>query len=135
LDEVGSVNVTVAKQILDWMKENNIEVSWSKSQIGSFKPHFMSGDGKYFYPFAISGDAKITWNAPHQGDHSPSPFDKSDNRQEILKQLEKIEGAQVDVENVDGYNGCRIPLDQLEKEESIQKFFEVCLWIQEEMNS
>lgn len=133
LQELDPVNVVVAKQILDWMEKNNIEVSWSKSQIGSFIPKFRASDNKFFYPFAISGDGRITWNAPHQGDYAPVPFDKAEQRQEILKQLAAIECAQVDIENIDGYNGCRIPLECLVDEGNLNKFFLVCDWIKAEL--
>ena len=133
LYELNPVNEAVAKQILNWMEVNEIQVSWSKSQIGSFIPQFRTKNSKYFYPFAISGDGRITWNAPHQGNYAPSPFDDLEKRREILKQLETIECAQVDTENVDGYNGCRIPLECLANEENLNNFFSICTFIKKQL--
>jgi hypothetical protein len=133
LHDLDPVNVTVARQILDWMETNDIQVSWSKSQIGSFIPQFRASNGKYFYPFSISGDGRITWNAPHQGNYAPAPFDSPEHRREILKQLSTIECAQVDIENVDGYNGCRIPLECLSESTNMGKFLNICTNIKEKL--
>ncbi|MCF7815761.1 MAG: hypothetical protein K9M10_03525 [Candidatus Pacebacteria bacterium] len=133
LHDLDPVNVTVARQILDWMEANDIQVSWSKSQIGSFIPQFRSSNGKYFYPFAISGDGRISWNAPHQGNYAPVPFNDPEQRREILKQLHGIKCAQVDIENVDGYNGCRIPLECLANVEELGRFFSICTHIKQNL--
>lgn len=47
----------------------------------------------------------------------------------------EVNGAVIDTENVDGYSGIRLPLHVLADERERQKFFNVCLWVREEMGS
>jgi hypothetical protein len=131
LSEYGEQEVTAAHQIIDWAEKNNIKVSWSTSQRGGFVLCFYNDARKGFYPFGITGTGKIEWNTPHQENKSPSPFDKRENRVEILKRLQPIKGATVDLNNVDGYSGLRLPLRVLADNEAREIFFSVCSWIRE----
>jgi len=131
LSEYGEEEVTAAQQIIDWAEKNGIKISWSTSQRGGFIPCFYTENRKGFYPFGITGSGKIEWNAPHQENKAPSPFDKRENRIEILKRLQSIKGASVDVNNPDGYAGLRLPLRVLADEEARDIFFSVCSWIEE----
>lgn len=131
LSEFGKEEVLAAEQILNWANENNIEVDWSTSQRGGFILCFYTKNDKGFYPFSVSGDARLGWNAPHQGNKSPAPFDKLENRAEILKRLSFINGAIVDLNNIDGFNGLKLPLRVLANENARLKFFSVCSWIKE----
>lgn len=133
LAEFGEVEVVAAEKILSWASENDIAINWSTSKRGGFFLSFDSKSKKGFFPFVINGDAKVTWNAPHQGDKSPTPFDAIEMRTEILKQLQSIEGAEVDLTNVDGYNGFKLPLKALIDENTRLTFFSVCTWIKEQM--
>lgn len=136
LQEFGEEEVIAAERIIDWAGKNDIEVSWGTNQIGSFILTLYANDRKkYFCPFSVTGDAKITWNAPHQGDKSPSPFDKSENRMEILRRMKSVKGAVVDSDNVDGYNGFKLPLRSITDESARNEFFAVCLWIKERLKA
>jgi len=135
LGEFGEEEVTAAEKIIEWAGKNDIEIDWTKSQRGSFIPCFETEGKKGFYPFAVSGDAMVGWNAPHQGDYSPPPFDKLEKRSEILKRLKSIKGATVDLNNVDGYSGLKLPLRALADEDARQKFFSVCSWIKETLKT
>jgi hypothetical protein len=128
--EFGKDNVFVAKSIIDWSEKNNIEISWSKSQKGSFILGIYSED-KGFYPFSINGSGQIAWNAPHQGDFCPSPFNSIKKRGEILERIKNIKGVTVNMDKVDGYSGLDLPIHVLKDEKSRKKFFEILLWIKE----
>jgi hypothetical protein len=131
LCEYGEQEVTAAQQIIEWGEKNSIKISWSTSQRGGFIPCFYTDSRKGFYPFGITGTGKVEWNAPHQENKAPSPFHKRENRAEILKRLQHIRGASVDLDNVDGYSGLRLPLRVLAHKEAQDTFFSVCSWIKE----
>jgi hypothetical protein len=131
----GEDEVTAAEEILNWAKANNIDIEWSGSQRGGFFLCFYISNNKGFYPFAVSGDARLGWNAPHQGDKAPAPFDKLENRREILKRMSSIDGAIVDLNNVDGFNGLKLPLGILANKTARQKFFDTCVWIKETLGN
>lgn len=131
LIELGEEEVAAAREIIDWGEKNSIKISWSTSQRGGFILCFYNDSGKGLYPFGITGTGKIEWNTPHQENKGPSPFDKRENRVEILKRLQQIKGATVDLNNVDGYSGLRLPLRVIAENEARDIFFGVCSWIQE----
>ncbi len=135
LSELGEDEVAAAQQIIDWTEKNNIKVDWSSSQRGGFILCFYTDGRKGFYPFGITGTGKIEWNAPHQENKAPNPFDKRENRIEILKQLQSIKGATVDLNNPDGYAGLKLPLRVLGDKEARDIFFSVCLWIKEALRT
>ncbi|MBI1833358.1 MAG: hypothetical protein HYR90_00885 [Candidatus Andersenbacteria bacterium] len=134
LAESGEEAITAARQIIDWAEDNSVSVGWMTNQIGSFVLGFSAPGKKVFFPFSVTGDAVISWNTPHQGDYSPVPFDRREKRAEILERLRSIKGATVDVENVDGYSGFKLPLQAMVNEETRREFFAVCLWIKEMLN-
>ncbi len=120
----------------DLLKKRLLEDSWSTSQRGGFIPVLYTKDKKAFFcPFSVAGNAKIIWNAPHQGDKSPFPFDDPEKRLEILKRLQSVKGANVDLNNVNGYNGFKMPLGVIEKENSFKEFFDVFLWIKKTLET
>lgn len=136
LEDYGKDEVMAAQKIINWLEENNIKNSWSSSQRGGFIPVLYTKDKKgFFAPFSVAGNAKIIWNAPHQGDKSPAPFNDPTKRMEILKRLQSVKGAIVDLSNVNGYNGFKIPLGVLAKENSFKEFFDVFLWIKKTLES
>lgn len=135
LQEFGDEEVTTAEQIITWAKDNNIEIDWSTSQRGSFILCFETDGKKGFYPFAVTGDAMISWNAPHQGNKSPYPFDQLEKRAEILERMKVIKGVTVEADNVDGYKGLVLPLRALADAQARSEFFSVCLWIKETLAS
>jgi hypothetical protein len=135
LKEFGEEEVSATKKIIDWAENNDIEIEWSSSQRGGFILCFYPDDKKGFYPFAVTGAGTLSWNAPHQGNKSPPPFDKQQKRAEILKRLSSIKGATVDLGNVDGFNGLKLPLRVLAAEDAGRKFFSVCLWIKNELEA
>jgi hypothetical protein len=136
LEDYGQEEVNAAQKIINWLEENNIENSWSTSQRGGFIPVLYTKDKKAFFcPFSVAGNAKIIWNAPHQGDKSPFPFDDPEKRLEILKRLQSVKGANVDLNNVNGYNGFKMPLGVIEKENSFKEFFDVFLWIKKTLET
>jgi hypothetical protein len=136
LREHGEDEVVAAQQIIDWAERNNIKIDWTSSQRGGFILCFYTDDKKGFYPFGVTGNGTITWNAPHQGgSKSPTPFDKRENRAEILKRLQSIHGATVDLNNVDGFTAIRLPLRLLANREARETFFSVCLWIRDSLRT
>ena len=135
LSEFGEEEVVAAQHVIDWAGENNIAIEWTTSQRGGFFPTFYNAEGKWFCPFGVTGDATISWNAPHAADKSPSPFDKKEKRAEILKRLESINGATVDLENVDGYNGLKLPLRAIANKDARREFFAVCSWIKDALET
>lgn len=129
LQEVGEAEVAAATHIIDWTNKNDVKIDWSTSQRGGFILCFYTAGNKGFYPFGITGDGKIEWNAPHAANKSPEPFDKKEHRAEILRRLQAIDGATVDLSNVDGYKGLRLPLRALADKKARDIFFSVCSWI------
>jgi len=135
LAEYGTAEVHAAEAILKWAQDNNTEIEWAKSQRGGFFLRFYNKGGKGFYPFVVSGEGRIGWNAPHQGNMSPAPFDTATMRKEIMERCIAIQGAEIDLNNVDGYKGLRIPLGALADSENHRKFFEVCAWIRQTLTA
>jgi hypothetical protein len=133
LRELGEEEVTAAQQIIDWAGNNNVVLDWSTSQRGGFILCFYPKGKGGFYPFGVTGDGKITWNTPHQGNKSPSPFNEREERTEILKRLQAVKGATVDLDNVDGYGGLKLPLRVISNEEARREFFSVGSWIKEQL--
>ena len=135
LQELGDAEVQAAEIILNWAKQNDIEIAWSSSQRGAFILCFYTPGKKGFYPFSVTGNATISWNTPHQGNNSPTPFDKPEKRVELLNMLQRIQDATVDMSNVDGYNGFKMPLRAMIKKDTQDKFFTVCKWIRDELSA
>ncbi|MBI3685312.1 hypothetical protein HY250_02810 [Candidatus Azambacteria bacterium] len=135
LQEFGAEEVRVAEQVIDWSGKNGIEIEWSNSQRGGFFLCYYPDGKKGFYPFGVTGDAMVSWNVPHAGNKSPVPFDKLEKRAEILKRLKSIKGAAIDLGNVDGFNGMKLPLRELASESARTAFFSVCLWIKEALEA
>ncbi len=133
LKDFGEEEITAAKNIIDWFEKNSDGVDWSTSQRGGFIPLFYTNNKKGFYPFSITGDAEITWNAPHAGDKSPAPFDKSEKRLELLTRLKLIKGATVDLDNLNGFSALKLPLRAIANTNSRREFFEVCMWIKKQL--
>lgn len=129
LAALGQDEVVVARAIFDWAKGNNIEVSWTTSQRGSFILDFRG-----FYPFNVHGNGAVGWNAPHQGNKAPQPFDKLEKRQELLGRLKSIKGAAVDLNNVNGFKALDLPLRALKEKEALDEFFAILLWIKNEVS-
>jgi len=133
LKEFGEDEAMAAKSIIDWAQENAIAIGWTSSKRGAFIPEFYSKEGKGFYPFAVTGDAMISWNAPHQKDKSPSPFDVKEKRAEILDRLKSVKGAIVDTDNVDGYSALQLPLRALMDADARREFLSILAWIKESL--
>ncbi len=141
-EKFGNKEVTAAQQIIDWAEKNSIEISWSTSQRGGFIPVFYANKKTWFCPFSITGDAEITWNAPHHVTNhrkstAPAPFDMPEKRIEILKQLKSIAGAKVDsdIKNINNYNSLVLPLGALADSRAKDKFFAVLLWIKKQLQT
>jgi hypothetical protein len=135
LGQQGSDEVEAAQAVIDWTAENGVEIDWVSSQRGGFVFLFRTERDKGFIPFVLTGDGKIEWGAPRQRDKSPRPFDKRENRAKILERLKDVNGAVVDFNNVDGFNGLRLPLRALANQQARDKFFSICLWIQEALRT
>jgi hypothetical protein len=131
--EHGEKEVEAAQQIIEWADKSNVKIDWSTSQRGGFILCFYPNGSKGFYPFGITGTAKVEWNAPHQGDKSPRPFDLRENRIEILRRLQLIKGAASDLNNVDGYTALKLPLHLVADRENREVFFSVCSWIRDSL--
>lgn len=127
-ENFGDDAVKVAQSIIDFANHNGIKIYWTSSQRGSFIPGFISEE-KEFYPFAIQGDGKIGWNAPHQGDMAPAPFNKPEKRREILIRMKEIKGATVYPNKVDGYSALDLPIELLADKKALDEFFKILLWI------
>jgi len=131
LRQRGDNSDTAAERIIQWAEENGIKLDWTRGLRGSCILCFYNDERKGFYPFNLNGDGKIGWNAAHQQNKSPVPFDKAENRAEILRRLQPIPGVTVDMNNVDGFKGHNLPLSVFANEAARQAFFGVCSWIKE----
>jgi hypothetical protein len=133
LAEYGDDAVTAAAKIIEWLESNGVTVDWSSSQRGGFILCFNISNKKGFYPFSVTGEGVLAWNAPHQGDKSPEPFNDAGMRKEILKRMSAIKGAEIDVDNIDGYSGLKVPLGLLSDQASFDVFTTTCIWIRSEL--
>ena len=131
-ENYGEVVKRAAKELLDFFSRNDIRVDWTSSLRGSFIPILESENGG-FYPFAIHGGGKIEWNAPHQGDYAPAPFDKPEKRSEILSRFKGLKGVTVDPEKVNGYSALDFPLKSVSDEKVREVFFGTVVWIRDEL--
>jgi hypothetical protein len=135
LRELGEEEVTAAQQIIDWARNNNVDLDWRKNLRGGFILRYHPEGKNRFSPFGVTGAGKISWNAPHQGDDSPSPFNDREKRAEILKRLQAVKGATVDLDKVDRYGGLKLPVRVLANEDARREFFSVCAWIKETLEA
>ena len=135
LVEFGDDAICATEHIITWSQAHGIAIEWGTSQRGSFIMCFYVNNSWGFYPFTINGDGRVGWNAPHQGDKAPEPFNQFEMRKEIVRRLGEIKGAEIDLDNVNGYKGLRIPLNALADEDNVQKFFDTCLWIRAELDA
>ncbi len=133
LNNIGEKEVKIALKIIEWSEKNDLKIDWSKNRKGTYIMCLYDKDGNGFYPFSVTTDGNITWNTPHQGDHSPKPFNEKEKRGEILKELKNIKGARVELDNIDGYNGFSLSLTSIVENNNLQKFLDVCIWIKEEL--
>lgn len=135
LAEHGQEEVNAARAILEWGEANGIDISWSESKRGSFILSFQS-DTEWFSAFSVHGGGLVEWNAPRQGDeYSPPPFDRTEQRLEILKRLGEIPGVSIDAANVDGFSALHLPLSVLAEKGPREQFFEVCTWIKDALEA
>jgi hypothetical protein len=133
LEQHGTDSITAVAKIIEWSDANGIKIDWSSSQRGGFIICFNISDKKGFYPFSVTGDGVLAWNAPHQGDKAPEPFNEPEKRREIITRMSEIEGSITDETNVDGYKGLTIPLAALSRDDDFSRFADTCLWIQAEL--
>jgi len=134
LMQFGNEAVNAAAEIIEWSTQHGIDIEWSNSQRGSFIMCFHISNTWGFYPFTINGDGTIGWNAPHQGDKAPEPFNDPEMRREIINRISAIPGATTDPDNVNGYKGLGISLQLLAVPENKKVFYDTCIWIREELN-
>lgn len=134
LAEFGQSAIDVAARIIEWSTKHGISIEWGNSQRGSFIMCFYINNKWGFYPFTVSGNGYIGWNAPHQGDKAPEPFNDIELRREILTKLSDIKDVTLDPSNVNGYKAANIPLTLLAEEKNIEHFFNTCLWIRSELD-
>lgn len=124
--------MNVAKKIIDFCEKNDIDGNYSQSLVGSFFIAYEVG-GKVFWPLKISGEGRIGWNFPHQGvEHSLSPFNKEKNVKMILSKLSEIKGIEV-LDDINKYKALHLPLNRLVDSKELNKFFDILLWIKEEV--
>lgn len=128
LASAGQGAVRVAQEILSWAKQNGVGVDWMENKEGSFILSF-PGKQKPFYPVRITSSGDVGWNAPHQGDYSPPPFENLQNRKEILSKLQNVLGARADLDRPNGFSALELTLQSLEKPEALQAFLAVMTWI------
>lgn len=134
LAEYGDEAIAVAAKIIEWSKEHGLEISWTSSQRGGYFVCFLVTARWGFYPFAINGDGVLAWNAHHQGDKAPKPFNEPAKRIEIINRMSAISGAKTSTDNVDSYKSVLIPLSVLSNDTSFKVFTDTCLWIQSELS-
>jgi len=136
LGKIGQKEVAAARAILEWADKNHIKYDWTSSQRGAFILIFDSKKNTGFYPFSVTGEGKVEWNAPHQGNYSPAPFNKPEKRRELLIRLKAVKGATVDVDiGIERYRSLNLPLHILADKKVRNKFFEVLFWIKKSLES
>lgn len=134
LVEYGDSAVQAVQSILNQYERYGMYITWGDSIRGSFALCFAVSPTKGFYPFTVSGDGIVGWNAPHQGDKAPAPFNQVSYREEIIRRLSEIPDATADISNVNGYSGLKIPLPALAESKNLEIFFATCTWIREELD-
>jgi hypothetical protein len=120
-ERCSSVEVTVARRILEWARPRTEYVWWGKGRrLGSFIPVYMH-DGTNHPMFAVwtSGSIEIYfyWYARRR------PFDDEAKRLELLEQLNTIPGVSLPVDSIDRRPS--IPLKVFVEERNLHQLFSV----------
>lgn len=120
-EKCSSVEVTVARRILEWARPRTEYVWWGKGQrLGSFIPVYMR-DGNHHPLFAVwtSGSIEIYfyWYARRR------PFDDEAKRLELLEQLNAISGVSLPVDSINRRPS--IPLKVFVEERNLLQLFSV----------
>lgn len=121
VERCSSVEVTVARRILEWARPRTEYVWWGKGQrLGSFIPVYMH-DGTNHPMFAVwtSGSIEIYfyWYARRR------PFDDEAKRLELLEQLNTISGVSLPVDSINRRPS--IPLKVFVEERNLRQLFSV----------
>lgn len=124
--------IKAASLIIKWLEENGIKHPWSSKEkrrkdAGRIIPEFKNKKSElYFYPFKLTIEGRIRWNAWHQKKASAPPFNKRNKRQELLKQLGKINSCTANPKKVDEENkALSLPLEALQNKPELGKFLKV----------
>ena len=120
----------VARRLLDWAKDNRLEVWWGKGQTdGSFFPMYYNKQGKHLL-FAVWTYGRVEIQFQHM--KSP-PFDNIAKRQELANRLSQIDGISLSPSAVTRRPS--ITLSQLIKPDSLVRLTDCFDWMLREIKA
>ena len=134
-ETVEQREITVARQLLNWSKDNSQYVWWGKGKTqGSFGPALVAGGVKY-NPFAVYTGMKgnpcvevyFQWLA------GKPPFSDESKRRELLARLNAIEGVDLPPDCITRRPS--IPLSTLSAEGRTEQFLQVFDWYVAELHA
>lgn len=125
----GTVDVTVARNILEWSKARNLRIWWGKGkQHGSFFPILDYNDVTYslFAVWTNGGvELQFQWMKP--------PFEVEQKRMELLHRLNAIEGISIPPDRIRKRPSFALSL--LQDATKVQQFVDTFDWVIQEIKS
>ena len=127
----GTEDVRVARQILDWAKENTDDIWWGKGSIqGSFLPLIL-GTKRWYSFIAIWTYGNIEFQFQHM--RKWKPFDKVEKQEELLHRLNQIPGVSFTTEDFNRRPS--VPLAVFQENDNLNHLFSIFEWVIEKYKS
>jgi len=124
----GTEDVRIARQILDWAKENTDGIGWGKGSIqGSFSPLILRTERWYTF-IAVWTYGNIEFQFQHM--RSWYPFNQAEKQVELLDQLNQIPGISLSSDLIT--RRPNVSLTVFQDKENLERFFSVFEWVVEE---
>lgn len=127
----GSIEVEVAKAILDWAKEKVDRIWWGEGKkLGSFTA-IVEHKGVSHYPVYVVTNGFVYINFYYL--KMKKPFDNEDLRIELLRRINETPGINISQENI--AKGPSIPLKTLGNRDALEKFLSALEWAVNQIRS
>ncbi len=124
----GTEDVRVARQILDWAKENTDDIWWGKGSIqGSFLPMVSQANNNYTF-IAVWTYGNIEFQFQHM--RKWQPFSQAEKQVELLDQLNQIPGISFSSDLITRRPSVSLTIFQ--DRENLVRLFSVFEWVVEE---
>jgi len=124
-------DVKVARQILDWAKENTDEVWWGKGSIqGSFLPMVSQANNNYTF-IAVWTYGNIEFQFQHM--RKWQPFSQAEKQVELIDQLNQITGNSFSSDSITRRPS--VPLSVFVDNDNLKQLLTIFAWVVEEYRS
>lgn len=130
-EEVSDDEVEVARKIVDWAKNRDLQISCNRSiRGGSVIPGIEHND-VWYWPFSVQTKGRVVIQLMHLVKHSP--FDNKSKRTELLRRLNMI--PKVDILEKQDAGMPAIPLSTLRASAALKKFLDAMAWLIDEIQA